>query len=152
MDMNHIVNILLSVGVPAGTKGFTYICDAMELFDSDPYYADGKICVLYHEVAKKHNTTSSRVQRAIRHAFETAITKGDRSNVEKYLDLANRQNSNLLRTLYLKSKQSIQTVPETPFLCDSQKCAMKKQIYLEIMNWLSEEMKQLTEDIPELKC
>ena len=39
----NTVNILLELGVPAGIKGFTYICDAMELFDTDPYYADGKI-------------------------------------------------------------------------------------------------------------
>lgn len=52
MDMN-IVDVLLSIGIPAGTKGFTYICDAMEIFDKDPYYAGGKIGVLYHEIAKK---------------------------------------------------------------------------------------------------
>ena len=39
----NTVNILLELGVPAGIKGFTYICDAMELFDTDPYYA----CLLY---------------------------------------------------------------------------------------------------------
>ena len=54
------VDILLSIGIPAGVKGFNYICDAMEIFDSDPYYADGKICALYHDIAQKHNTTSSR--------------------------------------------------------------------------------------------
>ena len=43
------VDILLSIGIPAGVKGFNYICDAMEIFDSDPYYADGKICALYHK-------------------------------------------------------------------------------------------------------
>lgn len=139
MDMN-IVNVLLSLGIPAGTKGFTYICDAMELFDTDPYYASGKICVLYHEIAKRRDTTPSRVERAIRHAFVTAITKGDRKNVQNYLDLANTQNSNLLRTLYLKSKQNVSSVSAQEASCESGNCELKKQIYMELMNWLLEKV------------
>ena len=80
----NTVNILLELGVPAGIKGFTYICDAMELFDTDPYYADGKICALYHEIALQRDTTASRVERAIRHAFETAIKKGKPDVLEQY--------------------------------------------------------------------
>ena len=41
------IDVLLQMGVPAGIKGFTYICDAIELFDTDPYYPDGKISVSY---------------------------------------------------------------------------------------------------------
>ena len=82
MDMN-IVDVLLSIGIPAGTKGFTYICDAMEIFDKDPYYAGGKIGVLYHEIAKKRDSTPSRVERAIRHAFVTAIKKGDEDQLKR---------------------------------------------------------------------
>lgn len=37
------IDVLLQMGVPASIKGFTYICDAIELFDTDPYYPDGKI-------------------------------------------------------------------------------------------------------------
>ena len=32
------IDVLLQMGVPASIKGFTYICDAIELFDTDPYY------------------------------------------------------------------------------------------------------------------
>ena len=80
------IDVLLQMGVPASIKGFTYICDAIELFDTDPYYPDGKICSLYFEIARLHETTASRVERAIRHAFEVALTKGDRDIVELYLD------------------------------------------------------------------
>lgn len=31
------IDVLLQMGVPASIKGFTYICDAIELFDTDPY-------------------------------------------------------------------------------------------------------------------
>ena len=72
------IDVLLQMGVPASIKGFTYICDAIELFDTDPYYPDGKICSLYFEIARLHETTASRVERAIRHAFEVALTKGFR--------------------------------------------------------------------------
>lgn len=101
---NDIVDILLEIGIPAGVKGFTYIYDALELFDTDTYYSNGKICSLYADIAKKRGTTASSVERAIRHAFETATTKGNREVVEQYLDLVNTQNSNLLRTLYLRLK------------------------------------------------
>lgn len=36
------IDVLLQMGVPASIKGFTYICDAIELFDTDPYYPDEK--------------------------------------------------------------------------------------------------------------
>ena len=39
---NDIVDILLEIGIPAGVKGFTYIYDALELFDTDTYYSNGK--------------------------------------------------------------------------------------------------------------
>lgn len=58
---DDIVNVLLSIGIPARVKGFTYIYDAMELFDTDPYYSDGKICALYADIAKKsYYTVKSR--------------------------------------------------------------------------------------------
>ena len=40
---DKVIDVLLDVGVPAGVKGFSYICDAIEIFDTDPYYADGKM-------------------------------------------------------------------------------------------------------------
>lgn len=102
---DEVIDVLLKIGIPAGMRGFTYICDAMEMFDKDPYYENGKICILYYEIAKKHDSTQARVERAIRHAFETATTKGNLEMVEKYLTLTNTQNSNLLKTLYIRIKQ-----------------------------------------------
>ena len=34
---DKVIDVLLDVGVPAGVKGFSYICDAIEIFDTDPY-------------------------------------------------------------------------------------------------------------------
>ena len=42
---DYVIDVLMNIGVPAGIKGFTYICDAIELFNTDPYYSDGKISI-----------------------------------------------------------------------------------------------------------
>lgn len=34
---DYVIDVLMNIGVPAGIKGFTYICDAIELFNTDPY-------------------------------------------------------------------------------------------------------------------
>ena len=124
------IDVLLQMGVPASIKGFTYICDAIELFDTDPYYPDGKICSLYFEIARLHETTASRVERAIRHAFEVALTKGERDIVELYLDCEHTQNSNLLKTLYFRMQQE-EHKREKDSICSSSTCEMKAQIYQE---------------------
>lgn len=33
---DYVIDVLMNIGVPAGIKGFTYICDAIELFNTDP--------------------------------------------------------------------------------------------------------------------
>lgn len=47
---DYVIDVLMNIGVPAGIKGFTYICDAIELFNTDPYYPDGKISALYIDI------------------------------------------------------------------------------------------------------
>jgi two-component system response regulator (stage 0 sporulation protein A) len=128
------MDVLLKLGMPAGLKGITYICDAIELFDKDPYYNDGKICSLYGEIAKKHNTTASGVERAIRHAFEKALDNGDEEDINYYLDETNTTNSNLLHTLYFRMQQTMKKEPEEQNCLET--CAMKEQIYQEIMDLL----------------
>ncbi len=150
MMKDYVIDALISIGIPAGIKGFSYICDAMELFNTDPYYPDGKISVLYIDIAKKYHTTPSRVERSIRHAFDIALTKGNPDMVAHYLDLTNRQNSTQLRTLYLRigqerrrhqaERRHQQCNPQT---CTSQTCEFKAQIYMEAMKTLSEEIESL---------
>ncbi len=150
---NDVVDVLLSIGVPAGVKGFNYIYDAMVIFDEDAYYRGGKICALYEEIAKRRETTASRVERAIRHAFEAAINKGNPEMVEHYLDTVNTQNCNLLRTLYLRLRQekkrgrerqaeSEERYRET-LECDTDHCELRKQIYQEMMEAFIKEVDKL---------
>ena len=140
---SEIVDVLLEIGIPANVKGFTYIHDAMDLFDTDAYYSSGKICSLYAAIAKKRNTKPSSVDRAIRHAFETAISKGNRESVEYYLDVVNTQNSNLLRTLFLRMKQgenhkTVSAIPEAK--CDFEHCIYREQLYQQALEKVSAEM------------
>lgn len=77
------------------------------------------------------------MERAIRHAFETAISKGNRESVEYYLDLINPQNSNLLRTLFLRMKQEegrkfSQLAMEAR--CNFEHCIYREQLYQEALS------------------
>lgn len=101
---NKAINALIEMGMAADIRGFHYIVDAMQLFD-DKEHRDGKITVLYNTIAKMNNTSGSKVERAIRHAFGTVVTKGNLKNVEKYLTLQNTTNGNLLHVLYLRLTQ-----------------------------------------------
>lgn len=136
---NYIIDVLLDIGIPSGVKGFIYIHEAMKLFDSDPYFMEGKICLLYETIAKQHSTTSSRVERAIRHAFDVA-KKSHRDKEGYYIDPSETKNSNLLRTLYLRLKQDQDRKNKHGHYCDVENCVLMKQIYAEAANQISEEM------------
>lgn len=105
MNRAKIEDALLSMGIPAGIKGFTYIADAIQIFD-ERGTAISITRELYPAIAKKNNTTPSRVERAIRHAFE--VVRSRRENPEiinHYIGMDNRQNSSSLKTLYIRIKQ-----------------------------------------------
>lgn len=101
---NKTINALLEMGMPANIKGFQYIVDAMCLFE-DEEWKNGKITTLYWKIAKMNNDKSHCVERAIRHAFEVVLIKGDLEVVKKYLTMQNVTNGNLLHVLYLRLSQ-----------------------------------------------
>lgn len=73
----RVTSIIHDIGVPAHIKGYQYLREAiiMTVHDMDTINAITK--VLYPTVAKRYKTTSSRVERAIRHAIEVAWDRGD---------------------------------------------------------------------------
>lgn len=73
----QITNIIHNVGVPAHIKGYQYLRSAIMMTVEDSEVINSVTKVLYPSVAKKHFTTSSRVERAIRHAIEVAWDRGD---------------------------------------------------------------------------
>ena len=72
-----VTNIIHEVGVPAHIKGYHYVREAIMMAVEDMEVINAITKVLYPAVAKKFGTTSSRVERAIRHAIETAWNRGD---------------------------------------------------------------------------
>lgn len=79
-DRNLETNITMYIqqlGVPAHIKGYQYIRDAIMMVIKDVEAINSITKFLYPTVAKHHNTTSSRVERAIRHAIEVAWDRGN---------------------------------------------------------------------------
>ena len=72
-----VTTIIQKIGVPAHIKGYQYMRDAIIMVINDMETINSVTKILYPTVAKKYNTTSSRVERAIRHAIEVAWDRGD---------------------------------------------------------------------------
>ena len=80
----QVTAIIHEIGVPAHIKGYQYLREAIGLAVEDMDIINAVTKVLYPAVAKKFNTTSSRVERAIRHAIEVAWDRGDLETLQKY--------------------------------------------------------------------
>ncbi len=73
----QVTKIIHQIGVPAHIKGYQYLRTAIIMAINDNEIINSVTKVLYPSVAKKYGTTSSRVERAIRHAIEVAWDRGD---------------------------------------------------------------------------
>ncbi|MBR5128033.1 MAG: sporulation transcription factor Spo0A [Roseburia sp.] len=73
---NDVTEIIHEVGVPAHIKGYQYLRDAIVMSVKDMDMLNSITKVLYPTIAKKYQTTPSRVERAIRHAIEVAWSRG----------------------------------------------------------------------------
>lgn len=77
-----VTNIIHEVGVPAHIKGYQYLRDGIIMAVEDVEVINQITKQLYPDLAKKHHTTASRVERAIRHAIEVAWGRGQIDIVE----------------------------------------------------------------------
>ena len=73
----QVTKILHQIGVPAHIKGYQYLRYAILMTIEDSEVINSVTKVLYPTVAKRFGTTTSRVERAIRHAIEVAWDRGD---------------------------------------------------------------------------
>lgn len=80
---SEITNIIHEIGVPAHIKGYMYLREAITLVVNDIEYLSAVTKELYPTIAKKYNTTASRVERAIRHAIEVAWGRGQVDTINK---------------------------------------------------------------------
>ena len=72
----RISQALHQMGVPANIKGYRYLITAIELCMSDMDMLGSVTKLLYPTIAKRYDTTPSRVERAIRHSIEVAWNRG----------------------------------------------------------------------------
>ncbi|MBE6542668.1 MAG: sporulation transcription factor Spo0A [Ruminococcaceae bacterium] len=80
----QVTRIIHQIGVPAHIKGYQYLRTAILMTISDSDIINSVTKVLYPSVAKKYQTTTSRVERAIRHAIEVAWDRGDIDTLNSY--------------------------------------------------------------------
>ncbi len=74
---NEITEILHEVGIPAHIKGYMFLRTAIMITYENIDILGQVTKVLYPDIARTYNTTSSRVERAIRHAIEVAWNRGN---------------------------------------------------------------------------
>ena len=71
-----VTDMIHEIGVPAHIKGYQYLREAIMMSVEDVEMLNSITKILYPTIAKKFQTTSSRVERAIRHAIEVAWNRG----------------------------------------------------------------------------
>ncbi|NBJ92854.1 sporulation transcription factor Spo0A [bacterium 1xD42-62] len=71
-----VTDMIHEIGVPAHIKGYQYLREAIMMSVENPDMLGSITKVLYPTIARKNQTTASRVERAIRHAIEVAWNRG----------------------------------------------------------------------------
>lgn len=80
---SDVTNIIHEIGVPAHIKGYQYLRDAIMMSVNDNEMLNSITKMLYPSIAKRHKTTPSRVERAIRHAIEVAWSRGKMDTIDE---------------------------------------------------------------------
>ena len=76
-----ITNIFITVGIPAHIKGYQFLREAIKMAIESPEIINSITKKLYPSIAEKFETSSSKVERAIRHAIEVAWNRGKIENI-----------------------------------------------------------------------
>lgn len=80
---NDVTSIIHEIGVPAHIKGYQYLREAIMMSVTDMEMLNSITKILYPSIAKKFQTTPSRVERAIRHAIEVAWSRGKMDTIDE---------------------------------------------------------------------
>ena len=100
-----ITKTLHELGVPSHIKGYQYIREGVSIIYSNPRIVGGITKELYPQIAEKYNSTSSRVERAIRHAIEISWNRANWDLMEELfgysvdIDKAKPTNSEFIVTI-----------------------------------------------------
>ena len=79
----RVTDMIHEIGVPAHIKGYQYLRDAIIMSVNDVEMLNSITKILYPTIAKKYQTTASRVERAIRHAIEVAWSRGKMETIDQ---------------------------------------------------------------------
>lgn len=80
---SEVTTIIHEIGVPAHIKGYQYLREAIMMSVTDMEMLNSITKILYPTIAKKFQTTPSRVERAIRHAIEVAWSRGKMDTIDE---------------------------------------------------------------------
>ena len=86
-----VTGIIHEIGIPAHIKGYHYLREAIMMVVEEIDLLGSVTKILYPRIAERFDTTSSRVERAIRHAIEVAWS---RNNIDTTLKTINQQKGN----------------------------------------------------------
>lgn len=78
-----ITNIFLTIGIPAHIKGYHFLREAIKMVVENNDIINRITKELYPTIAKKYNTTPSKVERAIRHSIDVAWSRGKVENINQ---------------------------------------------------------------------
>ena len=78
-----VTDMIHEIGVPAHIKGYQYLREAIMMSVEDPGMISSITKILYPTIAKRFQTTPSRVERAIRHAIEVAWSRGKMDTIDE---------------------------------------------------------------------
>ncbi len=75
-NRRRVIGLLSQYGIPAHTKGFRYLLEAVEIVAENPEAIDMITKRIYPDIAERHNTTPSGVGKAIERAITAAWNSG----------------------------------------------------------------------------
>ena len=81
----RVANLFLSIGIPAHVKGYQYLREAVRMVIDDHDVINRITKELYPGIARRYGTSSSKVERAMRHAIEVAWNRGRLENTNQML-------------------------------------------------------------------
>ena len=82
-----ISNIFISIGIPAHIKGYQFLREAVKLAVEEPEIISSITKKLYPTIAERFETSSSKVERGMRHAIEVAWNRGKIENINNIFGL-----------------------------------------------------------------
>lgn len=107
----RIEDVLIEMGIPANISGFDFIKDAVLILDKNGVRV--KWTSVYFDIGKKYGKSASKVERAIRYAFEVARSeKGNYDIVNHYIGFASTNNASSISLLYRTIKREFEEEEE----------------------------------------